>query len=150
MKKILVLIFILTLISGCTSVDPQTKAQSFISKGNYEKAINILEEELKKDPESVPIKSLLAQTYSDYGLVICQDTKKAPKDKYPLAKTKFQKAVELNPYLDEAKEMVKMIEEIETEFKKSQAITSKEDLANLADPVAKAKAEEALKKENEK
>ncbi|OGI20742.1 MAG: hypothetical protein A3B68_09395 [Candidatus Melainabacteria bacterium RIFCSPHIGHO2_02_FULL_34_12] len=90
-----------------------TRAQNHSQKGEFPKAIKILENELKLNPDSVPIKTLLAQAYSDYGLALCQDQNKPPKVKYPMAKENFVKALALNPNLEDAKQMYKMIEEIQ-------------------------------------
>ena len=117
MKKFLVLIFLFVFISGCSFVDPVTRAQNLSQKGKFEDAVKILENEYKKQPNSVPIKSLLAQAYSDYGLALCQDTNKPPKVKYPMAKEQFSMALTLNPYLKDAKDMYEMIEKIQESFR---------------------------------
>ena len=117
MKKYFILFLLLTLIiSGCCFVDPVSKAQNLLQKGEFEKGIKIFENELKKQPNSVSVKSLLAQAYSDYGLALCQDTEKLPKIKYPMAKEQFAMALALNPYLKDAKDMYEMIEKIQASF----------------------------------
>ena len=113
---LLLLIFLLILISACCFVDPMTRAQNLAGKGKFEEAVAVLENEYKKQPNSVPIKSLLAQAYSDYGLALCQDQNKAPKVKYPMAKEQFAMALALNPYLKDAKDMYEMIEKIQASF----------------------------------
>ena len=118
MKKLLLtLIFILLTCSSCSFlVDPITRAQNLSQKGKFEEAIKILEKEYKKQSNSVPIKSFLAQAYSDYGLALCQDSDKPPKVKYPMAKEQFAMALALNPYLKDAKDMYEMIEKIQASF----------------------------------
>lgn len=96
-----------------------TRAQNLLQKGKFEEAITILESEYKKQPNSIPIKSILAQTYSDYGLVLCQDDAKPPKIKYPMAKEQFAMALALNPYLKDAKDMYETIEQIQASFEAS-------------------------------
>lgn len=118
MKNILTLLFLISiLINGCSLEDPIVRSQNLIRSGKFPEAIKVLESELKKSPNSVPIKSLLAQSYSDYGLAICQDTNKPPKVKYPMAKEQFAMALALNPYLQDAKDMYEMIEKIQESFK---------------------------------
>ena len=118
MKRIFItLISLALIITGCNLVDPITRAQSLSKKGRFADAINILENEYKKQPNSVPVKSLLAQAYSDYGLALCQDTNKPPRIKYPMAKEQFAMAIALNPYLTDAKDMYKMIEKIQESFR---------------------------------
>ena len=117
MKRIFTLLTLLILIStSCCFVDPVTRAQNFSQKGKYDDAVKILENEYKKRPNSIPIKSLLAQAYSDYGLALCQDSNKPPKIKYPMAKEQFSMALALNPYLKDAKDMYEMIEKIQESF----------------------------------
>ena len=118
MKRIFItLISLALIITGCNLVDPITRAQSLSKKGRFADAINILENEYKKQPNSVPVKSLLAQAYSDYGLALCQDTNKPPRIKYPMAKEQFAMAIALNPYLTDAKDMYEMIEKIQESFR---------------------------------
>ena len=105
------------LLSACSFTNPIEKAQNLAQVGKFDEAIKILENEYSKQPKSVPIKSLLAQTYSEYGLALCQDNSKPPKIKYPMAKEQFAMALELNPYLKEAKEMYDVIERIQASFK---------------------------------
>ena len=117
MKKLFTLIVLFTLLNtACSFVDPLTQAQNYIRKGKFEDAIKVLEKQYQSQPNSVPIKSLLAQTYSDYGLVLCQDPSKQSKVKYPMAKEQFAMAIALNPYLKDAKEMYEMIEKIQASF----------------------------------
>lgn len=117
MKNIFILFLLTVLMShGCNLVDPISRAQNLVQKGKFEEAIKILEKEYKAKPDSVPIKSILAQTYSDYGLVLCQDQNKPPKVKYPMAKEQFSMALALNPYLTDAKDMYEMIEKIQASF----------------------------------
>lgn len=113
---LLLLLIFLVLLSACCFVDPMTRAQNLAGKGKFEEAVKVLENEYKKQPNSVPIKSLLAQAYSDYGLALCQDQNKPPKVKYPMAKEQFAMALALNPYLKDAKDMYEMIEKIQTSF----------------------------------
>ena len=103
--------------SACCFVDPLTRAQNSIKGDKFEQAVKILENEYKAHPNSVPIKTLLAQTYSDYVLVLCQDSKKPPKIKYPMAKEQFAMALALNPNLQDAKNMYEMIEKIQAQLK---------------------------------
>lgn len=118
MNNILTLLFLISiLISGCSFQDPIVRSQELSRKGNFAEAIKVLDGELKKNPNSVPIKSLLAQAYSDYGLALCQDTNKPPKVKYPMAKEQFLMALALNPYLQDAKDMAEMIDKIQDSFK---------------------------------
>ena len=117
MKEFLALVLLLIFTSGCSLVDPVTRAQNLSQKGKFADAVKILENEYKKQPNSVPIKSLLAQAYSDYGLSLCQDTNKPPKVKYPMAKEQFAMAIALNPYLKDAKDMYEMIEKIQESFR---------------------------------
>ena len=118
MKLVLTLLFLISLlISGCSFQDPIVRSQEFSKRGKFPDAIKILENEYKKQPNSVPIKSLLAQSYSDYGLALCQDTNKPPKVKYPMAKEQFGMALALNPYLKDAKDMYEMIEKIQESFR---------------------------------
>ncbi len=120
MKKILTLLFIaLFTLSACSLQDPMTRAQALTREGKFPEAIKVLEKELKKNPNSVPMKSLLAQAYSDYGLALCQDTNKPPKVKYPMAKEQFAMALVLNPYLQDAKDMYEMIEKIQESFRQN-------------------------------
>ena len=102
--------------SSCSLVDPVTQAQAYSRQGKFEEAIKILEKEYNKEPDSIPRKSLLAQTYSDYGLALCQDKNKPPRVKYPLAKEQFAMALTLNPYLKDANDMYEMIEKIQASF----------------------------------
>ena len=118
MKNICTLFFLLVILSNsCTLVDPITRAQGLSQKGKFDEAVKVLDKELKTQPNSVPIKSLLAQAYSDYGLALCQDQNKPPKVKYPMAKEQFAMALALNPYLKDAKEMYEMIEKIHASFR---------------------------------
>ena len=112
-KKIICLSFLILITAGCNLIDPLTRAQSLSQKGQFEEGIKILEKEYKAQPDSVPVKSLLAQAYSDYGLALCQDQNKLPKVKYPMAKEQFAMALALNPYLKDAKDMYEMIEKIQ-------------------------------------
>ena len=116
MKKQIILL-LLFLSTSCGLTDPMTTAQNLSAKGDFAKAIKVLEKEYKVQPNSVPIKSILAQTYSDYGLVLCQDQNKPPKVKYPMAKEQFGMALALNPYLKDAKDMYEMIEKIQESFR---------------------------------
>ena len=120
MKKYFTLFIILHLITvintSCCLIDPMTKAQNLIKTGKFEDGIKILEKEYALQPNSIPIKSVLAKSYSDYGLALCQDENKPPKVKYPKAKEQFAMALELNPYLTEAKDMYEMIEKIQASF----------------------------------
>ena len=118
-KSIFILFFLVIFTcTGCSSfVDPTTRAQNLARNGKFEEAVKVLEQEYKARPNSVPIKSLLAQAYSDYGLALCQDQSKPPKVKYPLAKEQFAMALALNPYLKDAKEMHEMIEKIQASFR---------------------------------
>lgn len=147
MKKILTVIIFVTLCSACSLGDPISKAQIYIQKGNYTEAIKTLEKEFKSKPKSIPIKSLLAKTYSDYGLALCQDTAKEPKIRYGLAKEQFAMALELNPYLTDAKEMYEMIVQIQEAFQESENIQSENDLNMVDDEIAKAKAKERIESE---
>ena len=118
MNKYLFIIFLLiTLSTSCCFIDPITRAQNLSQKGKFSDAVQILENEYKKHPDSIPVKSLLAQAYSDYGLALCQDNDKPPKVKYPLAKEQFSMALALNPYLKDAKDMYEMIEKIQESFR---------------------------------
>ena len=120
MKKYFKLFIIFALLNsnfGCCFVDPMTQAQNLSSKGKFEDAIKILEKQYKSHPDSTPIKSILAQTYSDYGLVLCQDDTKPPRIKYPMAKEQFAMALALYPYLKDAKDMYETIEQIQDSFK---------------------------------
>lgn len=120
MKQVLILLLFIELtFTSCSFLNPISRAQNFASRGKFEEAIEILEKEKSKKPESVPIKSILAQTYSDYGLALCQDPNKSPKVKYTKAKEQFEKALALNPYLTDAKEMNEMIEKIQESFAKN-------------------------------
>lgn len=101
---------------SCSFIDPVTKAQNLATKGQFEGAIKILEKEYKKNHNSVSVKSLLSQIYSDYGLALCQDVNKSPKVKYTKAKEQFAMALTLNPYNQDAKEMYQTIEKIQTSF----------------------------------
>ena len=116
MRKYIILLLLILNCTGCSFSDPITRAQNLSSKGKFEEAVKILEKEYKKQPNSIPIKSILAQTYSDYGLVLCQDTNKPPKVKYPMAKEQFAMALALNPYLKDAKDMYEIIEKIQASF----------------------------------
>ncbi len=117
MKKIIAILTFLTLLNNsCSLIDPMTQAQAYSKQGKFEEAIKILEKEYQNKPNSVPLQSLLAQTYSDYGLTLCQDQNKPPKVKYPLAKEQFSMALVLNPYLKDAKDMYEMIEKIQASF----------------------------------
>ena len=95
------------------------QAQNLMQKGKFQEAVKILEREYKKRPDSVPVKSILAQTYSDFGLALCQDQDKPPKIKYPMAKEQFAMALALNPYLKDAKDMLEMIEKIQASFQEN-------------------------------
>ena len=117
MKNLLTALLLIAFMTGCSFVDPVTRAQSLSQKGKFADAVKILEQEYKKQPNSVPIKSLLAQSYSDYGLALCQDTNKPPRIKYPMAKEQFSMALALNPYLKDAKDMYEMIEKIQESFR---------------------------------
>ena len=119
MKKILTLLFSLLLVGGCSFQDPITRSQELSKKGKFPEAIKVLQWELKKNPSSVPVKSLLAQAYSDYGLALCQDVNKPPRVKYPMAKEQFAMALALNPYQQDAKEMYEMIEKIQESFREN-------------------------------
>ena len=118
MKNLLCIIFVFLMLvnNSCSLVDPTTQAQAYSRQGKFEEAVKILEKEYTKQSDSVPIKSLLAQAYSDYGLALCQDQNKPPRVKYPLAKEQFAKALTLNPYLKDAKDMHEMIEKIQASF----------------------------------
>lgn len=117
MKKTIFLFSIFALIStSCSLTNPTTRAQNLIQKSKFEEALKILENEYKLKPDSVPIKSILAQAYSDYGLALCQDQSKTPKIKYNLAKEQFAMALALNPYQKDAKDMYEMVEKIQTSF----------------------------------
>ena len=118
-KLIATLLFLSLLTGGCSFFDPVSKAQHLTNKGKYDDAIKILNKEIEKKPESVPLKSVLAQTYSDYGLALCQDPNKSPKVKYTKAKEQFAMALALNPYLTDAKDMYEMIEKIQESFEKN-------------------------------
>ena len=114
MKRIIVLLLVLIQINtACSLVDPLTRAQGLSEKGQFQEAIKVLEKEYTSNPTSVPVKSLLAQAYSNYGLTLCQDSTKPPKVKYPLAKEQFNMALVLNPYLKDAKDMYEMIVKIQ-------------------------------------
>ena len=118
MKRIFILLLLLIQTNNaCCFIDPVTRAQNLSQKGKFKDAIKILEVEYKKQPNSIPIKSLLAQAYSDYGLALCQDNDKPPKVKYPMAKEQFAMALALNPYLKDAKDMYEMIEKIQESFR---------------------------------
>ncbi len=117
MKRLFILFIVSILSTSCCFIDPVTRAQNLSQKGKLTDAIKILENEYKKQTNSVPIKSLLAQAYSDYGLALCQDTNKPPKVKYPMAKEQFAMAIALNPYLKDAKDMYEMIEKIQESFR---------------------------------
>jgi tetratricopeptide (TPR) repeat protein len=119
MKNAFVLLFLLILLSGCSLQDPITRSQELSKKGKFPEAIKVLQDELKKNSGSVPVKSLLAQAYSDYGLALCQDVNKPPRVKYPMAKEQFAMALELNPYQQDAKEMYEMIEKIQESFREN-------------------------------
>ncbi|MBI2996727.1 MAG: hypothetical protein HYY52_08510 [Candidatus Melainabacteria bacterium] len=117
MKNIFIMLIVLILSSySCSFIDPVTKAQNLATKGQFEGAIKILEKEYKKNHNSVSVKSLLSQIYSDYGLALCQDVNKSPKVKYTKAKEQFAMALTLNPYNQDAKEMYQTIEKIQTSF----------------------------------
>ena len=113
----IIIIGLLVLNNSCSLIDPLTQAQNFSKRGKFQEAIKVLEKELKTKPSSVPVKTLLAQAYSDYGLALCQDKDKPPRVKYPMAKENFAKALALNSNLEDAKEMYKMIEQIQTAMK---------------------------------
>ena len=118
MNNILIqILFLSLLLSGCSFADPITRAQTLSQQGKFEEAIKVLKKELKKKPNSVPVKSLLAQAYADYGLALCQDSSKPPSIKYTLAKDQFAMALELNPYLQDAKDMYATIEKIQASFR---------------------------------
>ena len=112
-----ILLSLSVLNNSCGFIDPMTQAQNCSKRGKFEKAITILEKELQSKPNSVPVKTLLAQAYSDYGLVLCQDENKPPRVKYPMAKENFAMALAINPNLEDAKEMYKMIEQIQAAMK---------------------------------
>ena len=112
-----ILLGLLVLNTSCSFVDPMTQAQNFSKRGKFEESIKVLEKELQSKPNLVPVKTLLAQAYSDYGLVLCQDKNKPPRVKYPMAKENFAKALAINPNLEDAKEMYKMIEQIQMAMK---------------------------------
>ncbi len=115
-KSLLIFTALILLNTSCSLVDPTTQAQAFSRQGKFEEAVKILEKEYNKQSDSVPMKSLLAQAYSDYGLALCQDQNKPPRVKYPLAKEQFAMALVLNPYLKDAKDMYEMIEKIQASF----------------------------------
>ena len=117
MKNIIILFLFIALLAGCSFGNQVERAQDLAQVGKFEEAIKILENEYKNQPKSVPLKSLLAQTYSDYGLVLCQDNSKPPKIKYTKAKEQFAKALQLNPYLKDAQDMYDVIERIQASFK---------------------------------
>ena len=119
MQNFLMLMLFSFLLTSCSLVDPLTKAQHLSDSGKFQEAINILEKEYKTKPESVPIKSLLAQAYSNYGISLCQDSSKLPREKYPLAKEQFSMALTLNPYLKDAKDMYETIEQIQKSLKEN-------------------------------
>lgn len=120
MKKITIVFILTSLLStSCSFLNPVSRAQNLASRGKFEEAIEILEKEKKKKPDSIPLKSILAQTYSDYGLALCQDPEKSPKVKYTKAKEQFEKALALNPYLTDAKDMYEMIEKLQETFAKN-------------------------------
>ena len=112
-----ILLGLSVLNNSCSLIDPMTQAQNCSKRGKFEKAVSILEKELQSKPNSVPVKTLLAQAYSDYGLVLCQNENKPPRVKYPMAKENFAMALAINPNLEEAKEMYKMIEQIQAAMK---------------------------------
>lgn len=114
MGKVALIISMLVFIgSGCSFVNPITKAQNLARKGKYQQAIKILEKEFKADSNSVPLRTILAQAYSDYGLALCQDKSKSPSEKYTKAKEQFAMALTLNPNLVDARDMYEMIEKIQ-------------------------------------
>ena len=117
MKRIFIILLLILMNTGCSFIDPVTRAQNLSRKKEFPDAIKILENEYKKQPNSIPVKSLLAQAYSDYGLSLCQDNDKPPKVKYPMAKEQFAMALTLNPYLKDAKDMYEMIEKIQESFR---------------------------------
>lgn len=120
MRHIFTLFIFLTVInSSCSLQDPISRAHNESQKGKHQEALKILEKEYKAKPNSIPVKSLLAQAYSDYGLALCQDQNKPPKEKYGLAKEQFAMALALNPYLKDAKDMYEMIEKIQDSFKEN-------------------------------
>ena len=119
LKKILYFAIVISLSTSCSFGDPLSGAQSLARSGKYEEAINLLEKELNEKPDSVPVKSILAQTYSDYGLALCQDPDKPPKIKYNRAREQFSMALALNPYLTDAKDMLEMIEKIQAHINES-------------------------------
>ena len=117
MKRFFIILLLILMNTGCSFIDPVTRAQNLSRKKEFSDAIKILENEYKKQPNSIPVKSLLAQAYSDYGLSLCQDNDKPPKIKYPMAKEQFAMALTLNPYLKDAKDMYEMIEKIQESFR---------------------------------
>ena len=117
--QIFLLVFLLIAGSGCNLVNPLSKAQNLVQKGKYAEAIKILENEYQLKPSSVPISTILAQTYSDYGIVLCEDQNKPPRIKYPMAKEQFAMALALNPGLMDAKDMYEMIEKIQASYQKN-------------------------------
>lgn len=114
--KILFLMILLFALNSCSLIDPATRAQDLLRSGKYEDAIKVLEKEYKIHPGSVPMQSLLAQTYSNYGIAITRDQSLPPKVKYPKAKEQLSMALALNPYLEDAKEMYDLIEKIQAQF----------------------------------
>ena len=100
-------------------MDPLSRAQRLSDNGKFKESIKILEKEYKANPNSVPVKSLLAQAYSNYGIALCQDSSKLPREKYPLAKEQFSMALVLNPYLKDAMEMYETIVQIQESLKEN-------------------------------
>lgn len=116
-NNFIIFIALISINTGCSLIDPVTRAQNLSQRGKFSDAVKILENEYKNQPNSIPIKSLLAQAYSDYGLALCQNNDKPPRVKYPLAKEQFAMALALNPYLKDAKDMYEMIEKIQESFR---------------------------------
>lgn len=114
--KIFMLLILILINASCSLQDPISRAQNLSSKGKFQEAVKVLEKAYKEQPNSIPVKSILAQTYSDYGLALCQDINKPPKVKYPMAKEQFAMALTLNPYLEDAKDMYATIEKIQESF----------------------------------
>lgn len=118
MKNLLVVLLVFVLLSNsCSFIDPLTKAQNLVQKGKYEEAVKVLEKEFKSKPNSLPVKSLLAHVYSDYGIAICRDQSKPPRLKFSLAKEQFAMALALDPYSKDAKDMYEMVEKIQASFR---------------------------------
>lgn len=119
MHRFLILILFLFLLTACSLMDPLSRAQRLSDNGKFKESIKILEKEYKANPNSVPVKSLLAQAYSNYGIALCQDSSKLPREKYPLAKEQFSMALVLNPYLKDAMEMYETIVQIQESLKEN-------------------------------